>query len=105
MQNLNFHQIPISSAPFQEMTFSFSETVLRLTLRFNSVGECWTFDLYDTLKQKQIAEGMGIVCGVPLLWRCSTPYFLWLEDENGTDLDPMTANDLNRFSLFIGLKP
>lgn len=106
MQNLNLQQIPVSSQPLQEMTFNFNGRTLRITLRFNSVCECWSVDLFDMTKQKQISQGLGLVCGVPLLWRTSQPYFLWLEDESNQNLDPMSLSDMgNRCTLYIGEKP
>lgn len=96
------YQIPITQDPYQEQTFNYNGRKLRLTLRYNSVGQCWAFDLYDVTSQTQLTQGASLVCGVPLLWRTSLPYFLWCEDESGGHLDPMYLDDLGtRCFLYV----
>lgn len=98
-------QIPITQSPFQEQSFDFNGTKIRLTLRFNSVGNFWAMDIYEPINQRQICQGLSLVCGVPLLNRGVQPYFFWCEDESGADLDPMSLADLGtRCQLYIGVK-
>lgn len=102
---MQYHQIFVTQEPHQEQTFEFHQTKLRLTLRYNSIGQFWAFDLYDITRQKWIAQGASLVCGVPILWRTSRPYFLWCEDESGANLDPIRLDDLGtRCFLYIAEK-
>lgn len=103
---MQLYKIPVSQQPYQEFTLDFQGTKIRITLRFNSVGQFWAIDAYEPLNQRQICQGLSLVCGVPMLIRTTQPYFLWCEDASGADLDPMTLTDLgNRCVLYIGEKP
>ncbi|OOF84450.1 hypothetical protein BKG93_07795 [Rodentibacter ratti] len=98
-------QIPVNQSPYQEQSFEFNGIKIRLTLRFNSVGRFWAMDVYEPVNQKQICTGQALACGVPLLARSTQPYFFYLEDESGADLDPMDLTDLGtRCFLYIGEK-
>ncbi|HHF4806185.1 TPA: hypothetical protein ACPPHQ_000071 [Haemophilus influenzae] len=78
---------------------------IRLTLRFNSIGQFWAMDVFESVNQKQICRGHAIACGVPLLARTTQPYFFYLDDESGAELDPMSMEDLGtRCFLYIGEK-
>ena len=62
-------------------------------------------DVYEPVTQRQICQGQALACGVPILLRSVQPYFFYMEDESGTDLDVMTASDLGtRCFLYIGAK-
>lgn len=102
---IELYQIPVTQSPHQEQTFEFNGVKIRLTLRFNSIGRFWTMDIFEPMKGKQVCRGMSLVCGVPLLNRMTRPYFLWLTDESGANLDPMSLSDLGtRCLLYIGAK-
>lgn len=102
---MQLYQIPITQDPYQELSFDFEGTKIRLTLRFNSIGQFWAVDVFEPVNQVQICEGLSLVCGVPLLWRTAQPYFLWVSDESGAGLDPMSLDDLGtRCFLYIGEK-
>ncbi|HGM5801107.1 TPA: hypothetical protein ACKP5W_003792 [Pseudomonas aeruginosa] len=97
--------LPIDDSPLQEQRFEFAGQRLRLTLRYNSVGDHWGLDLFDELSQAWIAQGLALVVGVPMLWRSSVPYYFWLTDESGAGLDPIGGQDLgSRCRLYIGEK-
>lgn len=99
------HQLPLSSSPYQEQTIDFLGRKIRITLRFNSIGNFWAMDVFEPVAQKIICEGTALVCGVPLLIRTSQPYFFWLSDESGANLDPLSIQDLGaRCLLFVGEK-
>lgn len=96
------YQIPVNSAPYQEQTFHFDKHILRLTLRFNSVGQFWAMDVFDVAQQRFICQGTSLAVDIPLLWRGNQPYFFYVSDESGTGLDPMSPSDLgNRCLLFV----
>lgn len=98
-------QIPLNNAPYQEQTFDFNGTKIRLTLRFNSIGSFWAMDVFEVINQKSICNGQALACGVPLLIRGTQPYFFFLEDESGAELDPVSREDLgSRCFLYIGEK-
>lgn len=98
-------QIPITQSPHQEQMFEFNGTKIRLTLKFNSVGRFWVMDVFEPVNQKQICTGQALACGVPLLVRRTQPYFFFLEDESGAELDPVEMADLGaRCFLYIGEK-
>lgn len=102
---MTMKQIPVNQSPYQEQSFEFNGIKIRLTLRFNSVGRFWAMDVYEPVNQKQICTGQALACGVPLLARSTQPYFFYLEDESGADLDPMDLTDLGtRCFLYIGEK-
>ncbi|UXY51325.1 phage baseplate plug family protein [Pseudomonas tohonis] len=98
-------RIPISSEPLQEQSFDFAGRRLRLTLRYNSIGDHWALDLLDESDNTWLAQGLTLVVGVPMLWRATLPFFLWLDDLSGVGLDPMGGNDMgSRCLLYIGEK-
>lgn len=98
-------QIPVTQSPHQEQTFEFNGTKIRLTLRFNSIGKFWAMDVFEPVNQKQICTGQSLACNVPILARSTQPYFLYLEDESGAELDPVGMSDLGtRCFLYIGEK-
>lgn len=102
---MNFQQIPVSNAIYQEFDIDYGKERLRFTLRFNSVGSFWVLDLFDLRRNRTICRGLSLAVGVPLLWRTSLPFFLWLEDESGLNLDPITEDDMgSRCFLYIGEK-
>ncbi|MDH2927220.1 MULTISPECIES: phage baseplate plug family protein [Lonepinella] len=102
MTETTLHQIPVSNAPYQEQTFAFNDLKIRLTLRWNSIGEFWAMDVYETIAQKQICQGVSLVVGVPILWHSTQPYYFLLTDEYGANLDPMSYTDLgSRYLLYI----
>lgn len=99
------YQIPITSDPYQEQTFEFNGTKIRLTLRYNGLGECWFMDIYEPVNQQQICENMPVAVGVPMCWRGTQPYYFYLEDESGYALDPIAQDDMGaRCRLYIGEK-
>ena len=98
-------KIPLTQHPYQEQTFEFSGIKIRLTLRFNSIGQFWAMDIFEPVNQKQICRGQALACGVPLLTRSTQPYFFYLDDESGAGLDPVGMSDLGtRCFLYIGEK-
>lgn len=98
-------QIPVTQSPHQEQTFEFNGNKIRLTLRFNSVGKFWAMDVFEPVNQKQICTGQALACNVPILVRSTQPYFFYLEDESGAELDPVGMSDLGtRCFLYIGDK-
>ncbi|MGA4635104.1 phage baseplate plug family protein [Pseudomonas solani] len=98
-------RIPVSSEPLQEQSFDFAGRRLRLTLRYNSIGDHWAFDLLDESDNTWLAQGLTLVVGVPMLWRSTLPFFLWLDDLSGVGLDPMGGKDMgSRCLLYIGEK-
>ena len=99
------HQINLTQSPYQEQTFEFNGIKIRLTLRFNSIGQFWAMDIFEPVNQKQICRGQALACGVPLLTRSTQPYFFYLDDESGAGLDPVGMSDLGtRCFLYIGEK-
>lgn len=99
------YQIPLTVGAYQTQTLSFNQSRIKITLKYNDIGHCWTMDVHDVTFDKLICEGLSIVCGVPLLWRTTQPYYLWCEDKSGLSLDPMTVADLGtRCELYIGEK-
>ncbi|AOF54428.1 hypothetical protein BKG91_09360 [Rodentibacter caecimuris] len=98
-------QIPLTSSPYQEQTIEFNGVKIRITLRFNSVGNFWAMDVYEPVNQRQICQGQALACGVPILSRSIQPYYFYLEDESGAQLDPESVSDLGtRCFLYIGEK-
>ncbi|NBI12490.1 hypothetical protein GVX81_02400 [[Haemophilus] felis] len=98
-------QIPLTQSPYQEQTFEFLGIKIRLTLRFNSIGQFWVMDIFEPVNQKQICTGLALGCGVPLLNRATRPYVFYLMDESGANLDPMSIEDLGtRCFLYIAEK-
>lgn len=102
---MQLYKIPLSNDVHQELSISFNGRNIRLTARFNSVGQFWALTVFDLTENKTIIEGMAMVCGVPLAERSTQPYFFWVEDNSGNALDPMFETDFNgRCSLYIGAK-
>ena len=100
---MQLHKIPLSNTVHQEMVIPFNGRNIRLTIRFNSIGQFWAMSVFDLSENKSVMEGMAMVCGVPLLVRSAQPYFFWVEDNSGNTLDPMFETDFNgRCSLDIG---
>ena len=98
-------KIPVDSHPYQEQTFAIGEDRLRLTLRYNSIGDQWSMDVYDVQRERYDAQGLAIVVGIPMMWRANVDYFFWANDLSAVGLDPMGGNDMgNRVELLCGLK-
>ncbi|KUZ70667.1 hypothetical protein WI40_13860 [Burkholderia ubonensis] len=99
-------QLPIDSTPLQEMTVDPGDgELLKLTIRYNSVGDHWELDVSDRDADASIVEAVPIVLGPPILWRDSVDFFFWLEDLSGVGLDPIGGDDFGeRFALYVGMK-
>ncbi|GAA5784860.1 phage baseplate plug family protein [Chitiniphilus shinanonensis] len=59
-------KIPIDSSPYQEQSFDFAGHSLRLTVRYNSLGDHWGSDVYDLGDQVWLAQGVALAVGVPI---------------------------------------
>lgn len=98
-------QIHLTQSPYQEQTFDFNGIEIRLTLRFNSVGNFWAMDVFEPNAQRKICQGYALACGIPMLMRSTQPYFFYLEDESSAELDLISMEDLGtRCFLYIGEK-
>lgn len=98
-------KIPVDSHPYQEQTFDIGDDRLRLTLRYNSVGDQWSIDIYDIKRARFDAQGLAVVVGVPMLWRANVAYFFWAHDLSAAGLDPLGGQDMGkRVELLCGLK-
>lgn len=98
-------RVPVDSHPYQEQSFEIGDRRIRLTLRFNAIGEFWAIDVFDEAAQQHVAQGLALVVGVPVLWRSTVPYFFWVTDESGADLDPARLDDMGlRCLVYVGLK-
>lgn len=98
-------QIIVDSSPYQEQTFSYAGYSLRMTIRYNSIGDFWNFDLFDLNADSFICQSTALVVGIPMLSKETCSFYLWLEDESGLDLDPVGGEDLGtRCKLYIGEK-
>ncbi|MCX8566829.1 MAG: hypothetical protein ON057_001556 [Glomeribacter sp. 1016415] len=96
------YQIPVDSAPYQEMTIAFKAHALRLTLRYNSLVDYWALDVFDLKRDRYTTQGQPLVVGVPILWRRPVEYCFILTDESGIGLDPVGGEDLGqRCFLYI----
>lgn len=89
-------QITIDTSPYQEQIFTFEGVTVRLTLRYIPTTDVWEADLYNETDREPIIYGLPLVCGVPLLERRNIPFFLWVEDTSGFELDPTGGSDLGR---------
>ncbi|MBP6018802.1 MAG: hypothetical protein KA735_04870 [Burkholderiaceae bacterium] len=97
--------IPVDSHPFQEQTFDIGDTRLRLTLRYNSIGDQWSMDVYDVDAGRYDAQGLAIVLGVPLMWRRPVDYFFMAHDLSAAGIDLTGGQDLGaRIQLLCGLR-
>lgn len=91
--------------PYQEQVLGFENLKIRLTLKYNSVGRFWTMDVYEMRAKRWIAQGLSLVCGLPLLNRTTQTFDFLVSDESGANIDPIELSDLGtRSLLFIDLK-
>lgn len=98
-------KIPVDSHPYQEQTFDIGPDRLRLTLRYNSIGDQWSMDVYDVKRERFDAQGLAVILGVPMMWRSVVDYFFWANDLSAVGLDPVGGQDMgNRIELLCGLK-
>lgn len=98
-------KIPVDSNPFQEQSFAAGDDRLRLTLRYNSIGDQWSMDVYDVNRERFDAQGLAVVVGVPMMWRANVAYFFWANDLSATGLDQAGGNDMGtRVEMLCGLK-
>ncbi|WP_208951222.1 hypothetical protein [Rahnella sp. ChDrAdgB13] len=98
------YQLPVGSEPNQTMTFTVGSTHVRLTLYYNPVptGGQWHMDVEDADTEAVYARGYALVVGVPLLYRTQLPFWFWLEDTSGLNLNPYGGNDLGaRCLLYV----
>lgn len=98
-------KIPVDSYSYQEQTFDVGTNRLRLTLRYNSIGDHWAMDVYDVRAERYDVQGLAIVLGVPMMWRSTTEYFFWANDLSAVGIDAVGGRDLgSRIELLCGLK-
>lgn len=99
-------KIQLDNSPYFQQNFLISQNHrIRLSLRYNSIGEHWAMDVFDYQKNDFVAQGVALVVGVPLLWRHPVDYCFLLNDISGLDIDPVSVNDLaTRFELFLVMK-
>lgn len=97
--------IPVDSHPYQEQTFPIGDIRLRLTLRYNSIGDQWSMDVFDVGAERYDAQGLAIVLGVPIMWRRPVDYFFLAHDLSAVGIDASGGKDMgSRIELLCGLK-
>ncbi|ETD72972.1 hypothetical protein V757_01125 [Pelistega indica] len=90
---------------YQEQVLDFEGMKIRITLKYNSVCRFWTMDVFEIRSKQMLAQGLSLVCGIPLLNRTLQSFEMFVSDESGENLDPIELSDLgSRNLLFIDLK-
>lgn len=96
------YQIPVTSDPSQEQNFTLYGYDLKLTLRWNTVGKVWQFDLFDNRTMAYISRGEGLAVGAPSLLQSNFPLLLTLSDSSGLGLNPIRLDEMGqRIQLHI----
>ena len=97
--------IPVDSHPYQEQSFDIGDVRLRLTLRYNAIGDQWSMDVFDVNEDRYDAQGLAIVLGVPMMWRRPVDYFFMAHDRSAAGVNPIGGQDMGtRIELYCGLK-
>lgn len=95
-------QIPVTSDPSQEQNFSVYGYDLKLSLRWNTVGKVWQFDLFDNRTMQYISKGEGLAVGAPSLLQSNFPLLLTLSDLSGLGLNAIHLDEMGqRIRLYI----
>lgn len=95
-------QIPVTSDPSQEQNFSAYGYDLKLSLRWNTVGKVWQFDLFDNRTMKYISRGEGLAVWAPSLLQSNFPLLLTLSDSSGLGLNAIHLEEMGqRINLHI----
>lgn len=98
------YQLFIGSEPSQTMKFIIGDTKYQLNLRYNPVatGGQWFIDIFNASTSEALVNGYALVAGVPVLKRSRLPFWLYLFDSSGLNLNPFGGNDLGgRCQLYI----
>ena len=101
---MSTYQLPVSSDPNQQMSFTAGGMHIGLSLYYNPVptGGQWHIDLKDADSDEIIISGYAIVCGVPLLKRMTLPFYFVLVDTSGLHLNPYGGDDMGtRCKLYV----
>lgn len=88
------YSILVTSDPVQEQSFSLFGYRLRFTLRYNSVGGVWNYDLYDQNKEAFICQSFGLAVNAPSLMGKNLPFVVVLDDTSGLGLNSVNQTDM-----------
>lgn len=92
------YKLSVSSDPLQTMKFNIGDTKYQLDLHYNAVatGGQWFIDIYDANTSEALIRGYALVVGVPVLKRTRLPFWFYLNDSSGLNLNPFGGNDLGQ---------
>jgi hypothetical protein len=95
--------IPADSTGNQSMTIRYGDDVLKLTIRWNSIGSFWNMDVLDVETDTYVVQYMPLEVGTPIGQRLGRAWVFMLADTSSARLDPVSADDLGtRCVLMIG---
>lgn len=102
MADENIYELPVNDYPLQVQNFEFMGYNVQLTLRWNAVGQSWSFDLYDNLNGEYIVLNEGLSIGVPSLYYSDLPFVLMLTDASALGYETISIDEMgDRIGLAI----
>lgn len=91
-----YYEIPATSEPIQEQSFSLFGYNLRFKLRFNSVSALWNFDLFDINKNTYITQAAGLSIRSPVLLGKNFPFIVTMTDGSGLGFNSIMQNEMGK---------
>ena len=96
------YSISVTSEPLQEQSFDLFGYSLRFTLRYNSVGNVWNYDLYDLNKEEYICQSFGLAVSAPSLIAKDLPFVVMLYDTSGLGINSIEQSEMgNRLKVLF----
>lgn len=96
------YEIPVTTDDVQEQSFDLFGYSLRMTLRYNGIGDVWQFDLLNLKTLLPICQNAGLAINAPALFARQLPFVLVLADGSGLGINNLRQNELgNRLRLYL----
>ena len=94
------YNILVTSEPLQEQSFDLFGYSLRFTLRFNSVGNTWNYDLFDLDSETFICRSFGLAVNAPSLFCKNLPFVVVMTDRSGLLVNSIDQSEMgNRLGI------
>jgi hypothetical protein len=96
------YKILSTTSPIQAQSFKLFGYDLTFTLRFNSVSNGWSYDLFDNNEEAFICQGFGLAVGAPSLISKTLPFVVMLLDESGFGVNSISRDEMsNRLNIYF----
>ncbi|MBR8461471.1 hypothetical protein KDE12_01215 [Campylobacter sp. faydin G-105] len=95
-------KIKTTTNKLQTQTFTYADKELELTLKFNSVGVTWQYDLTNANTGEIYAKNKGLAVNAPSLINKNLGFILILIDESKEGVNAVDISEMSkRLNLYI----